>query len=217
MSDKCSVVHKLVNGLKEHRFSFEESEIPLNGVYILFEKGEFGHGQKRIVRIGTHTGDDQLRSRINQHFLRENKDRSIFRKNIGRAILNKRNDPFLGDWEIDLTTKKAREQHASRIDNEYQKQIEIEVSEYIKRNCSFCTFEVRDKKTRLDIELKLISTVSWCNQCRPTQHWLGKHSPKEKISQSGLWLVNGLYKIPADASDVAWLSTLIKGKQPLEG
>ena len=39
----------------------------------------------------------------------ENKDRSIFRKNIGRAILNKNQDPFLGQWELDLTTRKAKD------------------------------------------------------------------------------------------------------------
>ena len=32
------------------------------------------------------------------------KDRSIFRKNIGRAILNKNNDSFLEIWNLDFTT-----------------------------------------------------------------------------------------------------------------
>jgi hypothetical protein len=74
---------------------------PLNGIYILFEKGETAHDTNRIVRVGTYPGDKQLRSR--QHFLVENKDRSIFRKNIGRALLRRGQDPFLPLWELDRT------------------------------------------------------------------------------------------------------------------
>jgi len=77
------------------RFPFCEDQIPLNGIYILFEKGELAHNTDRIVRIGTHTGINQLRSRLKQHFIVENKDRSIFRKNIGRALLNKNHDDFI--------------------------------------------------------------------------------------------------------------------------
>jgi hypothetical protein len=85
--------------------------------------GELAHGTNRIVRIGTHTGNDQLRSRLKQHFLIENKDRSIFRKNIGRALLNKDHDPFLGQWELDLTSRQAKLQHI-HVDINRQKQIE---------------------------------------------------------------------------------------------
>jgi hypothetical protein len=65
----------------------------VNGIYVLFERGEECHDGGRIVRVGTHTGDGQLRSRMLQHFVNENKDRSIFRKNIGRALLNRDRDP----------------------------------------------------------------------------------------------------------------------------
>ena len=82
------------------KFPFDKKKIPLNGIYILFEKGEFAHNTNRIVRIGTHTGNNQLHSRLFQHFLNENKDRSIFRKNIGRALLNKERDTFLEKWEL---------------------------------------------------------------------------------------------------------------------
>jgi len=44
-----------------------------------------------------------LCSRLKQHFAKENKDRSVFRKNIGRCILNKANDDYLTKWEWDLT------------------------------------------------------------------------------------------------------------------
>lgn len=95
MSNECKQLHDLFNSLKIHKFPFNEKEIPLNGIYILFQKGETAHGTNRIVRIGTHTGKNQLISRLKQHFINENKDRSIFRKNIGRCLLNKSKDSYL--------------------------------------------------------------------------------------------------------------------------
>ncbi len=209
MSNECSSVHKLTNELEMHSFPFDESIIPLNGVYVLFQKGEKGHQLDRIVRIGTHTGDNQLRSRLKQHFLYKNKDRSIFRKNIGRALLSQCNDPFLKFWELDLTTRQAREKYSSLIDFDYLHIIENQVSQYIQDNFSFSVFEVPSKDGRLEIESKLISTVSWCDECQPSSNWLGKSSPKEKIVESGLWLVNELYKTPFDVRSIEKLSTLI--------
>lgn len=210
MSDECQKIHELVGNLKRHKFPFDNSEIPQNGIYLLFEKNENGHEQERIVRVGTHTGENQLCSRLKQHFLNENKDRSIFRKNIGRALLNKNNDSFLPFWQLDLTSRRAREKYSSKIDFEYQKQIEIQVSKYIRNNFSFCVFEVQRKKERLEIEAKIISTVSWCNECSQSPNWLGNFSPKKKIVQSGLWLVNELYKTPFDATGLAKLEKLIE-------
>lgn len=42
--------------MKRFEFPFESKDIPKNGVYILFERNELGHGGDRIVRIGAHTG-----------------------------------------------------------------------------------------------------------------------------------------------------------------
>lgn len=211
MSKECEAVHLLVRSLERHNFPFSESRIPLNGIYILFEKGEQGHGGERIVRIGTHTGENQLRSRLKQHFLNENKDRSIFRKNIGRSLLKKSNDPFLEFWELDFTSRRAKDMYSHLIDFEYQNSIESRVSQYIQNNFSFCVLEVNDKTKRIEIESKMISTVSWCKDCRPSTNWLGSFSPKQKIIESGLWLVNELYKTPFDAPGIEGLSELING------
>ena len=73
MSTECRSIHELAWELKRHEFPFDESKIPLNGIYILFQKGEEGHQRERIVRVGTHTGDNQLRSRLKQHFLSQTK------------------------------------------------------------------------------------------------------------------------------------------------
>ncbi len=201
----CSELHSIVHSERRYTFPFNENEIPRNGIYILFEKGECGHQGDRIVRVGSHTGNNQLRSRLKQHFLLENKDRSIFRKNIGRAILNKIQDPFLSQWEYDLTTRNNRIQYAQREYLLKCQEVEKQISDYIHHYFSFVVFEVEDKYLRLTLEQKLISTVSLCTVCRPSDDWFGLHSPKEKIYKSGLWLVNHLYKTPLEMADLKYL------------
>ena len=209
MSKECEIIHKLFNSMQKYKFPFNEEEIPENGIYILFEKGEKAHGGDRIVRIGTHTGNNQLRSRLKQHFLNENKDRSIFRKHIGRALLNKEEDSYLEKWEIDLTTKKAKDRFLSLINLNKQKQIEKLVSKYIQENFSFVVFPVKDKEKRLEIESKLISTISLCRECKPSENWLGLFSPKEKIQNSGLWQINELSKEPLNEKEIEELKNLL--------
>ncbi|OEF98819.1 hypothetical protein BHF71_10325 [Vulcanibacillus modesticaldus] len=194
MNKRCADLHYIFNNLNRFYFPFNEQLIPQNGIYILFEKGERCNGLDRIVRIGTHTGNNQLRSRLIQHFIDENKDRSIFRKNIGRALLNMRNDDYLKVWELDLTSKKNKQKYNSLVDKDYQNKIEIEVSKIIQDNFSFVVFEENDKENRLFLESKIIAEISKCSNCKPSSNWLGKYSTKEKIRESGLWQVNNLYK-----------------------
>lgn len=206
MPNFCKELHTWAHTLPVHSFPYDERAIPLNGIYMLFERGEVGHDVSRIVRVGTHTGQDQLRSRLRQHFLTPNKDRSIFRKNIGRCILNKSADPYLPVWELDMTSKIARDTHTELLDVKHQQDIEKEISAYMQKNFSFAVIEVSDKQARLDLESKIISTVSACDICRPSSRWLGLHSTKEKIRTSGLWLVNELYKEPLGALDMKKLA-----------
>jgi len=210
MSKECDKLHKILSDINKINFPFNDKDIPENGIYVLFEKGEEAHGTSRIVRIGTHTGNNQLASRLKQHFLNENKDRSIFRKNIGRALLSKNKDSFFEKWEIDLTTSKARKEFSENIDFEKLKQIEKEVSDYIQKNFSFIVFEIDDKKKRLELESRIISTISLCKDCEPSENWLGLFSPKDKIRKSGLWLVNELYKEPLSEKDIEEIENLIK-------
>lgn len=209
MNQTCETIHHLFNRLERHRFPFDEKKIPKNGIYILFEKGEEAHGTDRIVRVGTHTGDNQLRSRLKQHFVSENKDRSIFRKNIGRALLAKADDPFLEQWEWDLTTRANKEKYLPLLDQRKQDETEKQVSSTIRDTFSFVVFEVNGKEQRLDLESKIISTVSLCDECKPSKNWLGLYSPKEKIRESGLWLVNELYKTPLNEDGFLMLEELI--------
>lgn len=151
----CSQLHTLFNQLPHHHFPFYEKKIPLNGIYILFEKGENAHYTNRIVRVGTHNGDGRLPSRLKSHFIKENKDRSIFRKNIGRALLNKARDPFLEQWELDLTSREARNNYQNKVDNNKQKQVEHQVTEYIQQNFWFVVFSIDKREDRLFWEPEL--------------------------------------------------------------
>jgi hypothetical protein len=156
----CETLHQLFNNLRRHHFPFDADSLPQDGVYVLFEHGEHAHGGlDRIVRVGTHTGRNNLRKRLAEHFLNENKDRSIFRKNIGRALLNRRNDSFLTQWEIDLTSKAARQQHGTKIDHARLSEVETEVSTVICSTFTFCVFQVDDMSCRLELERHMIATI----------------------------------------------------------
>lgn len=213
MSEICQNIHELFWKEKRFHFPFDCDDIPLNGIYVLFQKAELGHNGDRIVRVGTHTGNNQLRSRLKQHFVNENKDRSIFRKNIGRCLLNKRNDPYLKIWELDLTPKINKNKYQNMVNKKYQSEIEKEVTKYLQDNFYFCVIRVDDKKERLSLESKIISTVSACTDCSPSKNWLGLFSPKKKIRESGLWLVNELYKKPLNENDYKRLIELLEVKK----
>lgn len=206
----CERLHRLFNGLARRGFPFEKSSIPSNGIYILFEKGERAHSDDRIVRVGTHTGQGNLRQRLEEHFLAENKDRSIFRKNIGRALLNRRKDPFLAQWEMDLTTKEERRRSVGRIDSHKLLLVEREVSRVIRKMFTFCLLPLDSKRQRLDLEERIIATVNHCQGCCPSGRWLGNHSPKMQIRDSGLWLVQGLNGREVRAKDWALIEQSCK-------
>ncbi len=205
----CAALHRFARSLPRLRFPFGAEGIPENGIYILFEKGERAHGGDRIVRIGTHTGNGQLPSRLKQHFSTPNKDRSIFRKNIGRALLNRDEDSFLADWERDLTSRVARETYGAHVNAIKQKRVEGRVSKYIQNNFSFSVIRINKKEDRLRLESGIISSVSLCSACKPSKNWLGNFSPKEKIRESGLWIVNELYKKPLNDKDFTCLKRAV--------
>lgn len=56
--------------------------------------------------MGTHTSEGRLKARLKDHFISRNKDGSIFRKNVGKALLSKIKDPYLDIWALDTSNKK---------------------------------------------------------------------------------------------------------------
>lgn len=205
-------LHILFNSERRFRFPFDNviEQIPKNGIYIIFEAGEEYKHLDRIVRVGTHTGNNQLRSRLYQHFLKENKNRSIFRKNIGRCLLQKDLNPYLSIWDLDSTSEVDKTKNKSLIDFGLELKLEKQISQYIQNNLSFTIFEVTTKEKRLFWESRLISTLAEFHDIRSSNNWLGQFSPKDKIRQYGLWQVNELFNQPLDIDELNQLTGLIK-------
>jgi hypothetical protein len=124
--------------------------------------------------------------------VRLNKDRSIFRKHIGRALLQRDKDPYLAIWNLDFTTKKAREEYGYRIDKTKQAAIEDSVSAYIEGNFTVSILAASDSDAACRLEKRCIGTVSSCSHCAPSTAWLGRYAAP-RIAQSGLWQIMHLY------------------------
>jgi hypothetical protein len=180
---------QIFNKLPRYHYPYDLSKAPQNGIYILFERGEKAHGGDRIVRVGSHRGDDRLISRLDEHYINENKDRSIFRKNIGRALLTKNGDKFLDKWNMDRTTRKAKENYWSQSDSDKQAIVESKVTAVIRTNFSFSLIQMNLGENRKLYESRIIATLAQCSECKPSDNWLGRYSPVEKIRVSGLWNV----------------------------
>lgn len=209
MSDICERLHRLVNGLPVYRYPFNEDLIPRSGLYLMFEEGEWAHGTSRIVRVGTHTGEGMLRSRLLEHFVNRNKDRSIFRKNVGRALLARDGDPLLQEWNSDRTGRQSRVSPLSQDVVAGIERTEDRVTEYIRGHIRFVVIALGGRSTRLRLEAALIATVAQCQMCRPSADWLGRYSPLVRVRESGLWQVQHLDDSPLIAAEYEKLEELI--------
>jgi hypothetical protein len=226
-SQLCQWLHETLAALTLVRYPFRLSQLPENGIYFFHENGElWGHSghQLRIVRVGTHR-EGNFRSRIKEHFLLEErrmnfnktgpapKDRSIFRKNIGRALLNKAHDDYLRIWEIDFMTRKNVDRYANLRDIDKEMRLEREITRILRTSFGFRFIPLESQARRMGrrgLEARLIGTVASCNLCKPSDAWLGRHSPKARIRESGLWLVQHLSSPQIDASDKTTISDAIK-------
>lgn len=205
MSEKCRRLHEALAVLPVVDYPFSPQQLPMNGIYFFYEKGEsWGHGGDgpRIVRVGTHR-EGNFRSRIAEHYLSDSKritydvrrpaphERSIFRKNLGRALLNRESNPYLTVWELDFTSRASREKSMHLRDLEIERRIEDGVTRLLREAFSFRFIALTGQAARMGsagLESRLIGTLAQCRMCRPSAAWLGLHSPKAKIRESGLWL-----------------------------
>ena len=212
MSDLCKWLHEQLEQLPLIKFPFILEQLPENGIYFFYEEHEiWGHGEcnenkLRIVRIGTHK-EGNFRSRIAEHYLLDESkmnfdkdmpkpsDRSIFRKNIGRALLNRDRDDYLPIWDIDFTIKENRDDFRDKRDIAKEKRIESTITKILIERFYF-RFVIIDgqlkRMGRKGLESSLIGTVASCKLCKPSDNWLGNCSPKKQIKESGLWLVQHL-------------------------
>lgn len=209
MSELCKWLHEQLERLPPIKYPFKLAQLPKNGIYFFYENGEkWGHGdyKSRIVRVGTHR-DGNFPKRIAEHFLLDESkmnfdkykpkpsDRSIFRKNIGRALLNKDNDDYLQVWDIDFIKNVNKRLFADRRDICKEKAIESKITEILRRKFSFRFIIIKGLSERMGskgLESAIIGTLAHCKLCRPSKKWLGNHSPKQQIRESGLWLVQHL-------------------------
>lgn len=205
----CSEIHKVFNNLTKFTYPFNVEDIPRNGIEIFFEKGEKCHGVDRIVRIGTHLALNGLSKRLLQHF-ESNKNNSVFRQNIGNCFLNFYGNSYLVVWEKQMNPKKVKEKYGHLIEKNFEDYLEKIITEYMKEKLSFCVIRIDDRIERLKLKSKLISTISLCEECKPSKTWFGLYSPKEKIIGSGLWQENDLYKEPISDDDFNLILEKIK-------
>jgi hypothetical protein len=170
-------------------------------ISLIVPASAYAQNSNGFVRIGTHK-ENHFRSRISEHFLlNESKmkftqanpkpsDRSIFRKNIGKAILNKQGDSnYLKTWAIDFTSKIKRANYSHLRNIEKERDIEFQITKLLRNRFyfRFITLEGQEKRMgKGGIESRLIGTVASCSLCGPSKNWLGRYSPILKISSGKL-------------------------------
>jgi hypothetical protein len=136
------------------------------------------------VRVGTHRGQNNLPGRIREHLYKTNKDRSIFRKHVGRCLLAKEGASFLAQWEIDLTTKASRALNEGKVDKARLQEVEADVTRYMVENFSFAVLRFDSEADRRDYEECLLSTIYECSDCGSSETWLGKFHASKVIRTS---------------------------------
>lgn len=211
MSEICKWLHEQLEILPIFKYPFHLKSLPNNGIYFFYEEGEqVSHSDSlttfRIVRIGTHR-ENNFRPRISEHFLlNESKmmfdsetpkpsDRSIFRKNIGRALLNKQNDEYLKVWNIDYTTSDNKKRYSQLRNISKEKEVESQITNIVRNQFWFRFVPIEGQEQRMGkmgIESRLIGTVTKCDTCCPSTRWLGRFSPVSKIHRGKLWLYQHL-------------------------
>ena len=145
-----------------------------------------------------------FRSRVSEHFLlNESKmnfnqanpkpsDRSIFRKNIGRALLTKQSDfDYLKVWNIDFTSRINRTNYSQLRNIVLKKNIESQITSLMHKAFYFRMIPVVGQERRMGkmgMESRLIGTVAHCTLCSQSKNWLGKYSSQPRIRGGKLWL-----------------------------
>lgn len=213
VNELCAKLHELFCNMPRFHSKTIDQVPWKDGIYIMFETGEQYRKGERIVRIGTHTSPGRLKRRLKDHYLAENKDGSIFRKNIGRAMLNKNNHPYLPVWSFDSSDKNmTRHRFGDAFDEEFQAQLEKQISRYLQSNVTFTCFPVPEANKRLRYEEGIISTLNRAPDFIATNEWRGRFSPVKDIRESGLWLVRGLDAMPLTQNEYHEIVSLCSKK-----
>jgi len=200
-------VYALIGLLPRLDHQTPRRQLPRNGIYLFFEKGESASHldtvTDRIVRVGTHRANGRFRSRIRQHYgnvhsLAGNKNASVFRKHVGGALLRSvdHHDRRLADW---LT------QGAPSFS-----EVEETVSRVLRENFTFRCFRVDERSERLSLERGLIALLAQYPLGEPSANWLGSFAASQEIRRSGLWNMQHTDAEPLTINELERLEQLVK-------
>jgi len=205
----CANLHALLSE-KRKRFPFPPPfvQLPLNGVYFIFEKGQTSHGHPRIVRIGSHTGRDRLTARLWEHTIPHG--RSFFRYDLGKVIIE-----YPQAIGIEPISKEIWRGERSQLETLADRQaldlFEVELSAFIEQRFEFSVIGTSDPTEALALERECIATVAQCDVCKkesetsvlkpPHGHvWNRQHAGgKSKLSASSFQLLTHLASEPLGA------------------
>ncbi len=195
-----AILRENCTGFRYLKNCTRKSGWPARGVYFFFEDHEFREDGStlRVVRVGTHAVSANSRTtlwnRLHTHrgaFGGGGNHRgSIFRKRVGEALLQIRSYPteIAGSWGIDNSAPKSI--RLAEIP------LEQDVSAVI-GTMPFLWMDVNDEpgagSDRAYLERNSIALLSNFGKepiDKPSEGWLGLHSPQETIRKSGLWNTN---------------------------
>ncbi len=214
------VLKKKLGGYRYLRECTGKIVWPERGVYFFFEEAEWREdpSQLRAVRVGTHALTDSSRatlwSRLRAHrgFTdgRGNHRGSVFRDEVGRAILKLGRSQSASDHYGCIHETWGHGRNAEKSVCLAETPLERDVSSRI--GCMpFLWLEVDDARgkasSRSYLERNSIALLSNFRKPSidpPSSSWLGLHSEKETIRDSGLW--NSDYV--RDSYDSAFLDKL---------
>lgn len=153
----CAKLHALLAEKRQH-FNFPPpfKQLPLNGVYFIFEKGQSSHAHPRIVRIGSHTGRDRLVARLWEHAIPHG--RSYFRYDLGKAIIEQ-------PHAVDIRPV-AEALWKAGTDRQELDRFEVELSEFIRKQFQFSVIGTLNQDEALKLERECIATVAHCDECK---------------------------------------------------
>lgn len=209
-SNTCVELHKILNSSRRYDYTNIDSIPFTNGIYVMFERGEKYNGIDRVVRVGTHIEDGGLIDRIREHYILENKNRSIFRKHLGLALLYKDRDPYTNIWNADTSKNNIIEHYKAQIDEVKELNLEKRITRHINSSITFTCIPINSREERLRFEEGILTTLNKASDFKPSQQWLGLNSPISNISKKGLWNAGGLTGIELQKEDIEVVRHLSK-------